>query len=173
MIRIRNDRWRAFDFLWMLHTMDYRGRADFNNRALRAFSVLGLVTVLSGFVLFVLTSRPVLARRRARFEAERGHAGSAGAFNAEVAEEDQRILAGSSPRPPRPRRRKLLKGHGSSHRLCRYIMSTSSSYMASRSSPPAAMAPAAQCRRWLRISSRPTARSASCTEEICVMMSAQ
>jgi uncharacterized iron-regulated membrane protein len=67
-VRIRNDRWRTFDFLWMLHTMDFRGRDDINNLVLRAFSVLGLVTVLSGFVLFVLTSRPVLARRHARVE---------------------------------------------------------------------------------------------------------
>jgi hypothetical protein len=65
-IRIRNDRWRAFDFLWMLHTMDYQGRDDFNNLVLRAFSVFGLLTVLSGFTLFVLTSRPVLTRRHAR-----------------------------------------------------------------------------------------------------------
>ena len=65
-LRIRNDRWRVFDFLWMLHTMDYEGRDDFNNLLLRAFSVFGLLTVLSGFVLFVLTSRPVLARRQAR-----------------------------------------------------------------------------------------------------------
>ena len=63
-VRIRNDRWRAFDFLWMLHTMDYQGRDDFNNLALRAFSVFGLTTVLSGFVLFALTS-PVVRRRRA------------------------------------------------------------------------------------------------------------
>jgi hypothetical protein len=62
-IRIRNDRWRAFDFLWMLHTMDYRGRDDFNNLLLRFFSVLGLATVLSGLTLFVLTSRFVLSRR--------------------------------------------------------------------------------------------------------------
>lgn len=61
-VRIRNDRWRAFDFLWMLHTMDYAGRDDFNNLALRAFSVLGLVTVGSGFLLFALTS-PTLRRR--------------------------------------------------------------------------------------------------------------
>ena len=67
-IRIRNDRWRAFDFLWMLHTMDYRGRDDFNNLALRAFSVFGLATVLSGFVLFALTS-PTLRGRRPRGEA--------------------------------------------------------------------------------------------------------
>ena len=56
-VRIRNDTWRVFDFLWMLHTMDYEGRDNFNNLALRAFSVFGLLTVLSGFVLFVLTSR--------------------------------------------------------------------------------------------------------------------
>ena len=38
---------------------------------------------------------------------------------------------------------------------------------------PDRIAAAAQCRRWFRISSRLTARSASWTEEICVMMSAQ
>ena len=62
-VRVRNDRWRVFDFLWMLHTMDYAGRDNFNNVLLRAFSVLGLVTVGSGFVLFGLTS-PALRRRR-------------------------------------------------------------------------------------------------------------
>ena len=65
-LRIRNDQWRAFDFLWMLHTMDFRGRDDMNNLVLRAFSVLGLLTIASGFALFVLTSRPVLARRHSR-----------------------------------------------------------------------------------------------------------
>lgn len=54
---IRHRDWRTFDFLWMLHTMDYAGRDNFNNLVLRIFSVLGLVTVLSGFVLFALTSR--------------------------------------------------------------------------------------------------------------------
>jgi uncharacterized iron-regulated membrane protein len=65
-LRVRNNRWRIFDFLWMLHTMDYQGRDDFNNLVLRAFSVLGLVTVASGFVLFGLTSRPYLNRARRR-----------------------------------------------------------------------------------------------------------
>lgn len=64
-LRIRNDRWRIFDFLWMLHTMDYAGRDDFNNVVLRAFSVLGLVTVASGMTLFAMTS-PVVRRRRRR-----------------------------------------------------------------------------------------------------------
>lgn len=56
---IRHRDWRTFDFLWMLHTMDYAGRDNFNNLLLRAFSVLGLITVLSGFVLFGLTSRRI------------------------------------------------------------------------------------------------------------------
>ena len=64
-LRVRNNRWRVFDFLWMMHTMDYQGRDDFNNLLLRIFSVLGLTTVLSGFVLFAATS-PWLRRGRAR-----------------------------------------------------------------------------------------------------------
>lgn len=62
-VRVRNDKWRIFDFFWMLHTMDYQGRDDFNNLVLRAFSLLGLATVGSGFLLFWLTSRPYLDRR--------------------------------------------------------------------------------------------------------------
>jgi hypothetical protein len=69
-VRMRNDRWRVFDALWMLHTMDYAGRDDFNNLVLRAFSVLGLVTVGSGMLLFVLTSAPARRRRARHAEAE-------------------------------------------------------------------------------------------------------
>ena len=54
---IRTDNWRAFDFLWMLHTMDFQGRDNINNYILRGFSVLGLITVLSGFSLFFVSSR--------------------------------------------------------------------------------------------------------------------
>ena len=63
-VRIRNTRWRVFDLLWMLHTMDYRGRDDINNLVLRTFAVLGLLTVASGFSLFIVTSRWARARRR-------------------------------------------------------------------------------------------------------------
>lgn len=55
--KFRNDSWRVFDLLWMFHTMDYRSRDDINNWVLRAFSVLGLLTVGSGFVLFFLTMK--------------------------------------------------------------------------------------------------------------------
>lgn len=64
--RVRNNRWRVFDFLWMLHTMDYEGRDNFNNMVLRVFSILGLITVSSGLLLFVVTSRPYRRRQSSR-----------------------------------------------------------------------------------------------------------
>ena len=51
---VRHRDWRWFDFLWMTHTMDYEGRDDFNNKILRIFSLLGLITVFSGFLLYFL-----------------------------------------------------------------------------------------------------------------------
>lgn len=60
---IRHNQWRAFDFLWMLHTMDYEGRDNFGNIALRAFSIFGLITVCSGFLLFFVSS-PTFNKRR-------------------------------------------------------------------------------------------------------------
>lgn len=53
---IRSRDWRWFDFLWMTHTMDYESRDNFNNTLLRIFSVLGLITVLSGFLLWWVSS---------------------------------------------------------------------------------------------------------------------
>lgn len=57
--KIRNQKWRIFDFLWMMHTMDYEGRDNFGNLLLRAFSIFGLFTIFSGFVLFYLSSGTV------------------------------------------------------------------------------------------------------------------
>jgi hypothetical protein len=54
---IRHDQWRGFDFLWMFHTMDYESRDDINNWLLRIFSIFGLLTVLSGFTLYFVSSR--------------------------------------------------------------------------------------------------------------------
>lgn len=53
---VRHRDWRWFDFLWMTHTMDYEGRDDFNNLLLRSFSLMGLITVLSGFLLWYVSS---------------------------------------------------------------------------------------------------------------------
>jgi hypothetical protein len=58
---VRHRNWRWFDFLWMTHTMDYQTRDDFNTLLLRSFSLLGLITVLSGFVLWGISS-PTLRR---------------------------------------------------------------------------------------------------------------
>lgn len=54
--KFRNEKWRWFDWLWMLHVMDYESRDHIGNWLLRAFSVLGLLTICSGFVLFMVTS---------------------------------------------------------------------------------------------------------------------
>lgn len=59
--KVRHQSWRWFDFLWMGHTMDYRGRDDFNNYLLRIFSIFGIFTVLSGFILWA-TSSPTLRK---------------------------------------------------------------------------------------------------------------
>ena len=53
---VRHRSWRWFDFLWMTHTMDYQTRDNFNTSLLRAFSLLGLITVLSGFLLWFVSS---------------------------------------------------------------------------------------------------------------------
>ncbi len=53
---VRHRSWRWFDFLWMTHTMDYQGRDNINTFVLRGFSALGLVTVLSGFLLWFTSS---------------------------------------------------------------------------------------------------------------------
>nr|WP_299387034.1 hypothetical protein [Allomuricauda sp.] len=60
----RSNQWRAFDFFWMLHTMDYQGRDNFNNYLLRAFAIFGLITILSGFSLYIFTSRIFNKKRR-------------------------------------------------------------------------------------------------------------
>lgn len=54
--RIRHQSWRWFDFLWMSHTMDYKGRDNFNNILLRIFSLFGVLTVMSGFLLWGTSS---------------------------------------------------------------------------------------------------------------------
>lgn len=53
--KYRNTKWRIFDFLWMLHTMDYQTRDNLGNWLLRAFSILGLLTIGSGFTLFFIS----------------------------------------------------------------------------------------------------------------------
>ncbi len=55
--KVRNRPWRRFDFLWMLHTMDYTSRDNITNWLLKAFSIFGLATVASGFTLFFVSRK--------------------------------------------------------------------------------------------------------------------
>ncbi len=48
----RNRSWRVFDFFWMLHTMDYAGRDNFNHLLLTGFSLLAIFTSASGLTLW-------------------------------------------------------------------------------------------------------------------------
>jgi Na+-transporting NADH:ubiquinone oxidoreductase subunit F len=49
----RNDLWQLFDVFWMLHTMDYVGRDDFNTPWMILVAFLALWLAISGVVLLV------------------------------------------------------------------------------------------------------------------------
>ncbi|NIM71568.1 MAG: peptidase M4 [Xanthomonadales bacterium] len=59
----RTARWRIFDFLWMLHIMDFETRDDFNTPLLQVAAALGLLVALTGVVFWAMTTR-LLRRRR-------------------------------------------------------------------------------------------------------------
>ena len=68
----RSTLWRVYDFLWGLHIMDWRGHEDFNNPLLIVATLLGLVIIVTGIVMF--PSRlgyNAWRRRRARINATR------------------------------------------------------------------------------------------------------
>lgn len=67
-VRRRNDIWRTFDFFWMLHTMDYAGRDNFNNPLVKTASFLGLIFAVSGLaMIFFKSSRRMIASDVSRF----------------------------------------------------------------------------------------------------------
>ena len=54
---IRSDSWRMWDLLWALHIMDYDERDNINNFLLRLFSILALISSISGITLFFVKKR--------------------------------------------------------------------------------------------------------------------
>ena len=60
----RNRGWRIFDTLWMVHTMDFFGRDDFNNPLLRGVSIFALATTLTGYLMWFRTRPRRLKNRR-------------------------------------------------------------------------------------------------------------
>jgi len=50
-ITARSNIWRVFDFLWMLHIMDYDEREDFNNPLVIFMASLAMLLILTGIIL--------------------------------------------------------------------------------------------------------------------------
>lgn len=61
----RTNRWRIFDFLWMLHIMDFDTRDDFNHPLLQFAAAMGLLVALSGVVFWAMTSRLFRRKKKA------------------------------------------------------------------------------------------------------------
>jgi hypothetical protein len=57
LVASRNSTWRLFDFFWMLHTMDYRGRDNFNNPLVITAATAALWLSLSGILLLTRSFR--------------------------------------------------------------------------------------------------------------------
>lgn len=53
----RHTFWRVFDFVWMLHIMDYENREDVNNNLFRVAATLGLVMSVFGMWLLYFSFR--------------------------------------------------------------------------------------------------------------------
>ena len=63
----RHELWRVFDFVWMLHIMDYDARENVNNPLLRAFTWGAVLMALSGiWLLFYAFPRRKKKARHAR-----------------------------------------------------------------------------------------------------------
>lgn len=60
----RTQQWRIFDFLWMLHIMDFDTRDNFNHPLLQVSAALGLLVALGGIVLWAITTRLFRRGRR-------------------------------------------------------------------------------------------------------------
>lgn len=59
LLTVRSDIWRLFDFVWMLHIMDYDTRDDFNNPLLITFAASALVFTISGIILLFQVFRRI------------------------------------------------------------------------------------------------------------------
>ncbi|MBL8556557.1 MAG: hypothetical protein JNL41_19950 [Phenylobacterium sp.] len=53
----RHDLWRAYDFLWMFHIMDYEARSDVNNPLIRVATWMAFAASLTGAWLLLYSFR--------------------------------------------------------------------------------------------------------------------
>lgn len=54
LVAVRTDTWRFYDFMWMLHIMDYGERSDFNHPLLYLTSLAAIFFTVTGFILFFM-----------------------------------------------------------------------------------------------------------------------
>ncbi len=58
-VAVRSNQWRIWDFMWGIHIMDWNERDNIGNIFLKIFSILALISSLSGIYLFFTSaSRP-------------------------------------------------------------------------------------------------------------------
>ena len=55
-VAIRSNQWRIWDFMWGIHIMDWNERDNIGNVFLKIFSILALLSALSGIYLFFKSS---------------------------------------------------------------------------------------------------------------------
>ena len=55
-VAIRSNQWRIWDFMWGIHIMDWSERDNIGNIFLKVFSILALLSALSGIYLFFKSS---------------------------------------------------------------------------------------------------------------------
>ena len=51
-VAIRSAQWRIWDLMWGFHIMDWQERDNIDNLLLKIFSILALVSSISGILLF-------------------------------------------------------------------------------------------------------------------------
>ena len=56
-VAIRSNQWRVWDFMWGIHIMDWNERDNIGNIFLKIFSILALLSALSGIYLFFVTNK--------------------------------------------------------------------------------------------------------------------
>jgi hypothetical protein len=60
-VAIRSSSWRLWDLMWGLHIMDYIDRDNINNILIKIFSILALISSLSGVILFFITQKKAIS----------------------------------------------------------------------------------------------------------------
>ena len=56
-VAIRSNQWRVWDFMWGIHIMDWNERDNIDNSFLKIFSILALLSALSGIYLFFSSNK--------------------------------------------------------------------------------------------------------------------